>query len=158
MTQELITFFTASLPISEVRGAIPLAIGVFKFPIYKAFIISVLGNFFFIIPFLFFLHKFSDYLMHHWFLYNRFMTWVFERTRRKHLDHFHSWRWTTFALFLFVAIPLPMTGAWSGAVAAYVLGAPFWRAIGSIFAGIVTAGIIMTTLTTVGFSVIKSFL
>jgi uncharacterized membrane protein len=157
MSQELITFFTASLPISELRGAIPLAIGVFHFSIYKAFIISVLGNFIFIIPFLFFLQKFSEYLMHRWFLFNRLMTWLFERTRRKHMDHFHAQKWTNLALFLFVAIPLPMTGAWSGTVAAYILGVSFWRAILFISLGILTAGVIVTIITTTGFSIIQSF-
>lgn len=150
MKQELITFTLAAMPVAELRGAIPLAVGVYGFSLLKAYIIAVLGNIFLIMPFLLFLQKFSDYLMHKWYFYNRIMNWLFERTRRKHLDHFHEKKWVEFALFVFVAIPLPMTGAWSGAVAAYILGIPFWRAIGAIFAGVLAAGALVTALVSVG--------
>jgi uncharacterized membrane protein len=150
MKNELITFVTASLPILEVRGAIPLAMGAFQFSPLKAYVISVLGNIVLIIPFLFVLQRFSQYLMHKWYHYNRLMTWILERAQRKHMDHFHEKKWVEVALFFFVAIPLPMTGAWSGAVAAYILGIPFWRAIGTIFLGILAAGVIVTILTSLG--------
>lgn len=156
MKNEIITFIVASLPILEVRGAIPLAIGVFEFSIFKAYLISVLGNISLIIPALFFLQKFSEYLMHKWYWYNRLMTWVFERAQRKHLDHFHEKKWMELALFVFVAIPLPMTGAWSGTIAAYILGVPFWRAIAMIFLGILAAGAIVTVLFSTGLIAAKS--
>ncbi|HAV11708.1 MAG TPA: ligand-binding protein SH3 [Candidatus Moranbacteria bacterium] len=156
MKQEIITFLTAAAPILEVRGAIPLAMGVFQFSPLKAYTISVLGNIFLIMPFLFVLQRFSEYLMHKWYHYNRLMTWVLERAQRKHMDHFHEKKWVEVALFLFVAVPLPMTGAWSGAVAAYILGVPFWRAIGVIFAGILAAGGIVTALVSLGFMATKS--
>lgn len=157
MKQEILTFLLASAPIFELRGSIPLAIGVFGFSIPKAFLISIAGNIFFIAPFLMFLEKFSDYLMHKWFFYNRLMSWVFERTRRKHLDHTHEKKWTHWALFFFVAIPLPMTGAWSGAVVAYILGMPFKRSILTIFLGILMSGVVVTTLTSFGLLAAKSF-
>ena len=156
MKNELITFLTASLPVLELRGAIPLAMGVFQFSPLKAYALAVAGNIFPIIPALFVLQRFSEYLMHKSYYYNRFMAWVFERARRKHMDHFHEKKWVELALFFFVAIPLPMTGAWSGAVAAYILGVPFWRAIGVIFLGILTAGGIVTTLTSLGFLASRS--
>jgi len=156
MKQELITFFTSALPIVEVRGAIPLALGVFKFSIAKAYLIAVLGNMLPIIPALFFLQKFSTFLMHRWYVYNRLITWIFERAQRKHLDHFHEKKWVETALFVFVAIPLPMTGAWSGVIAAYILGIPFWRAVVAIFLGIMTAGGIVVALTSLGVLASKS--
>lgn len=158
MRNELITFITASLPILEVRGAIPLAMGIFHFSPLKAYLISVFGNIFLIIPFLFVLQRFSTYLMHKWYHYNRLMTWILERAQRKHMDHFHEKKWAEIALFIFVAIPLPMTGAWSGAVAAYILGIPFWRAIGILFMGILAAGGIVTVLFSMGILAAKSFL
>lgn len=150
MKNEIWTFLVAAMPIVEVRGAIPLAVLGFHFSLFKAFIISVLGNISLIIPALFGLQKFSDYLMRNWYWYNRLMTWVFERTRRKHLDHFHEKKWVELALFAFVAIPLPMTGAWSGVIAAYILGIPFWRAITAIFLGVCVAGVIVSTLVSLG--------
>ncbi|KKU54897.1 MAG: hypothetical protein UY41_C0011G0044 [Candidatus Moranbacteria bacterium GW2011_GWE1_49_15] len=140
----------------ELRGAIPLAMGVFHFSPLKAYFIAVLGNIFLIVPFLFFLQRFSEYLMHKSYHFNRFMVWVLERSQRKHMDHFHEKKWMEVALFVFVAVPLPMTGAWSGAVAAYILGVPFWRAIGVIFLGILAAGGLVTTLVSLGFMASRS--
>jgi len=56
----------------------------------------------------------------------------------------------TLALALFVGVPAPGTGAWTGAIIAYLLDMPFATAMGSILAGVVLAGIIMTTLTLAG--------
>ncbi len=150
MKNEIITFITAALPVIEVRGSIPVAMGVFGFSWLKAYLISVAGNMFLIIPAFIFLQKFSEFLMRKWYLFNRLMSWVFDRTRRKHLDHFHEKRWVELALFIFVAIPLPLTGAWSGVVAAYLLGIPFWRAMGAIFLGVMAAAAIVTVLFSMG--------
>ena len=157
MKEELLTLLLAAAPISELRGAIPLGVGVYDFPIWKAYLIAVVGNFILIVPFLYILEKFSDYLMHKWYFYNRVMTWVFERTRRKHLDHFHEKKWTHLALFLFVAIPLPMTGAWTGAVAAYLLGIPYKKALFTILLGILSAGIVVSALTYLGVMAAHTF-
>ncbi|MCK4964880.1 MAG: small multi-drug export protein, partial [Dehalococcoidia bacterium] len=53
-------------------------------------------------------------------------------------------------LVLFVAIPLPVTGAWTGSIVAFLLGLSFWRAFPAIFLGVVIAGVIVTTLTVIG--------
>lgn len=150
MNGELAVFLLSAAPISELRGAIPLGILTYGFPVWKAYLLAVAGNFILIGPFLFFLEKFSDYLMHRWYFYNRVMTWVFDRTRRKHLDHFHEKQWTHLALFLFVAVPLPMTGAWTGAVVAYLLGIPYRKSLITILAGILSAGVVVSALTSLG--------
>ena len=121
----------------------------------KAFLLSIMGNIILIMPFLFFLQKFSGYLMNKWSLYNKVMGWVFERTRQKHLSRIQEHKWVYVALFSFVAIPLPITGAWSGSVVAYLLGIPYWRSIGTIFLGIIAAGIIVTILFQVGFLAVQ---
>merc|ERR1719213_1106937 len=56
----------------------------------------------------------------------------------------------TLALALFVGVPAPGTGAWTGAIIAYLLDMPFGEAMGAIFAGVLLAGAIMTTLTLAG--------
>jgi len=58
--KELIVFFTAASPLVELRGAIPLAILVYKFPLIKSFVISVLGNILPILPILYFLEGISN--------------------------------------------------------------------------------------------------
>jgi uncharacterized membrane protein len=75
----------------------------------------------------------------------RFFGWLFQRTRRH--DH-HIRRYGAAALFLFVAIPLPVTGTWSGCAAAFVFGVQFKQAFPAIVAGAVVAALI-TTLPTV---------
>lgn len=142
MSPQLITIIVAMLPISELRGAIPLAMGVYGLSPLTAFLLAVLGNIIPIIFLLWLLGRVSDYLSGHFYYFNRFFAWLFEKTRRKHNHRFEVWG--SLALILFVAIPLPMTGGWSGTVAAFVFGIPFKRAFPLICLGIVIAGIIVT--------------
>ena len=88
--------------------------------------------------------------MRKWYYFNRLMTWLFERFQKKHRGHFESWEWSFLALFIFVAIPLPFTGAWSGIIAAYILGLPFWKSTGVIFLGILCSGLIVSTVMYLG--------
>ncbi len=142
MSPQLITIIVAMLPISELRGAIPLAMGVYGLSPLTAFLLAIFGNIIPIIFLLWLLGWTSDYLSRHFYYFNRFFAWLFERTRKKHNHRFEVWG--NLALILFVAIPLPMTGGWSGTVAAFVFGIPFKRAFPLICLGIVIAGIIVT--------------
>ena len=144
MIPEISTILIAASPISELRGAIPAAIFLWKFRALKAFSLSILGNFLPVIPLLFFWHYFSEWLMRRFYFFNRFFTWLFERTRKKHSHHFEAWE--EIALLIFVAIPFPLTGAWTGTVAAFVFGIPFWKSVLMISLGIITAGLIMLLL------------
>lgn len=156
LSGEIVTILLGMAPISEVRGAIPVAMTVFQFSALKAYCLAVLGNLLIIVPALFFLHKLSDFLMHRVYFINRFLTWLFERTRRLHQDHFHHYGWAPLALFIFVAIPLPLTGAWSGVVAAFIFGIPFWRSVLSVSLGVLAAGAIVLTITSLGWFAFNS--
>jgi len=158
MNEELKVLLLSMAPVSELRGAIPLGILSYGFPVWKAYAIAVVGNFAVVAPFLFFLERFSVYLMERWGLFRQVMNWVFERTRRKHLAKFHETELKYFALFLFVAIPLPMTGAWTGTVVAYLLGIPFRRAVLTILLGVLFAGALVASLTTVGAFAVKNLI
>ncbi|MDP2638571.1 MAG: small multi-drug export protein [Candidatus Azambacteria bacterium] len=153
MLDELITFFSAALPILELRWAIPFAIIKFGFNPYKAYAISVLGNMLPILPILLGLERVSEYLSHRFYRFNRFFNWLFERTRRKHSGHFTHWG--DLALFIFVAIPFPLTGAYSGAVAAFVFGIPVKHAFWSIVLGVLTAGAIVSLITVFGENIFR---
>ena len=153
MINEIITFAVAALPLSELRGAIPLAILKFDFSPAKALLISFLGNILLVLPLLIGFDKVSEYLSHKFYWFNRFLSWLFERTRRNHGDHFHYWG--DLALLIFVAIPLPLTGAYSGAIAAFVFGIPKKHAFLSIVLGVLIAGIIVTALTVFGETMFK---
>jgi len=136
-----VTLLAAMLPVSEVRGAIPLAIGIYGYEPWQAYVLSVFGNLLPIIPLLLFLGPVSDYLRQY-AMGDRFFTWLFARTRKKYIQEHESFGLT--ALAIFVAIPLPMTGAWTGCAIAFLLGFRFWPAFAAIAAGVFFAGIIVT--------------
>ncbi|MDP1628993.1 MAG: small multi-drug export protein [bacterium] len=141
---ELTTFVISMLPIVELRGALPIALVHFGLHFWPAYFWSVLGNILPAVFFVFFLEKIADYLSHRSYWFNRFFAWLFERTRQRHNHHFEIWG--SLALVLFVAIPLPFTGAWSGAAAAFVFGIPPKRSIPSIIIGVLIAGLIVGSI------------
>jgi uncharacterized membrane protein len=138
-----VTMFIAALPVSELRGAIPYAIKIGGIPWYEAYIMAVIGNFIPVIPILLLLGRVSEWLMRYR-LWNKFFTWLFNRTRVKGrlIEKFEI-----FGLIVFVSIPLPVTGAWTGCVAAYLFGIPLKKAVPAIIAGILTAGTVVTLAT-----------
>jgi len=143
-SHELITFVLAMAPISELRGAIPYAVGVAEMAWQKAFIIAVIGNFVPVIPILYLIGPVSDRLRR-FRVFERFFDWLFARTRRKGKL---IAKFEIIGLILFVATPLPITGAWTGTLAAFLFGVKKRAAIPAIFVGICLAGIIVTLATT----------
>jgi uncharacterized membrane protein len=143
----LITLVVAAFPISEVRGAIPLAVVVYGYSPLQAYLLSVFGNLLVIIPLLLFLGPVSDYLRR-FACGDKFFTWLFARTRRKCIQDHENFGLA--ALAIFVAIPFPMTGAWTGCVVAFLLGFRFWPAFVAIAAGVLVAGVIVTMFTVLG--------
>ncbi len=128
------------LPISELRGAIFYGIVSTDLPLVTVYIVAVGANLL-IAPVVFF---FLNYV-HHFFmrvsLYNRLFTRFIERTRRK--THKHIEKYGYFGLTVFVAVPLPMTGAYTGTAAAWVFGLDQKKSIAAVSLGVVVAGIIV---------------
>ncbi len=137
------TILVAMLPISEVRGAIPLAVGVYGLSPMQAYLLSVMGNLLPVIPLLLFLGPCSEY-MRRFSVGDRFFTWLFARTRNKHIKDHENFGLG--ALAIFVAIPLPMTGAWTGCAIAFLLGFRFWPAFAAIASGVLVAGVVVMTV------------
>ncbi len=137
----------AALPISELRLSIPIAILAYGFSPLSAFFLSVIGNMLPVIPLLLFLEPVSNYLRK-WHIWDVFFTWLFNRTHHKHSASFE--KYGSIGLAVFVGIPLPATGAWTGCAAAFVFGFKFRNALIAIFAGVLMAGIIVTVLTVTG--------
>jgi uncharacterized membrane protein len=142
--KEAVTVILATLPIAELRFAIPWALaaapagGGLTWP--SAFLWSVIGNFIPVIPILLLLEPVSKFLRRYT-LFDRFFTWLFERTRKR--GRFIE-KYEALGLILFVGIPLPVTGAWTGCVAAFIFGIPLKYAIPCIFMGILLAGVVVT--------------
>ena len=139
----------AASPISELRGAIPWAILKYHFPWYYAFLLAVIGNLLPVPFILLFLDTLSR-LLSKISIFKRILQWLFERTRRrgKIIE-----RYERIGLMLFVAIPLPVTGAWTGSLAAVLFGLKFKHAFLSIFIGILIAGSIVTCATLLGWTI-----
>jgi uncharacterized membrane protein len=146
LTDFLQVFFTAAAPISELRGAIPLAILELDMSWQLAFPVAFAGNLLPVPFLLLFLDPVSKFLSKIE-LFERILNWIFRLSRRRGgLIERHG----AIGLVLFVAIPLPVTGAWTGSIVAFLLGLSFWRAFPAIVLGVVIAGVIVTTLTVIG--------
>ena len=131
---------TAMTPISELRGAIPLALFQLGMSPVQAYIYSVIGNMLPVIPLLLFLEPVSNWLRRYR-SFDRFFDWLFARTRRYNA---RMEKYGALGLASFVAIPLPVTGAWTGCAVAFVFGIRFKYAFPTILMGVLVAGVIVT--------------
>ncbi len=143
--KEYTVIIMGALPVAELRGAIPLAL-YYGMPLAKAFWLSVLGNIIFIVPALFLFEPVTRRLRR-FKPCAGFFDWLFERTRKK-ADAIQKYE--ALGLAIFVAIPLPMTGAWSGVIAASLFKIRFRYAFIAIVAGVICAGIIVSTFCGLG--------
>ena len=139
----------AASPISELRGAIPWAILKCHFTWYYAFLVAVIGNLL-PVPFILLFLDTASRLLSKVGPFRRILNWLFERTRRRGKI---ITRYERIGLALFVAIPLPVTGAWTGSLAAVLFGLKFRHAFLSIFVGILIAGVIVTGATVLGWTI-----
>jgi len=145
LPKELVVIILGALPVSELRGAIPAAL-VFGLTPFKAYCISFIGNILPVAPLLFLLRPVSEWLRK-FPLWKKFFDWLFERTRKKaHLVE----KFEAIGLILFVAIPLPVTGAWTGCVAATLFKIRFRYAFPAIVLGIAIAGVIVISIAIAG--------
>jgi len=147
-SKELVVLIIAALPIFELRGALPVAINLFHFPWYYALPLAIIGNLLPVPVILLFLNAISRWLGKIGF-FDRFLHWLFERTRKRGRV---VERYERIGLALFVAIPLPVTGAWTGSLVAVLFGLKFRHAFLSIFIGVCIAGIIVTCLSLLGWT------
>lgn len=126
------------LPVIELRGGFPLGI-ILGLPRWEALLTSILGNVSIIFPWLWVLIRFEKLLGQ-----NRMVRGTYMRMVRKAEGKKESFRkYGKYALFLFVAVPLPITGAWTACVAARIFRIPVRDAFMIIALGVVTSGFIM---------------
>lgn len=144
----LLTIIISMVPIIELRGAIPVAVFSFHLTYFEAFILSVIGN---CIP-IFFIVKYIKPLFNFFGRFKPFkiiIDFVTEKANKKIAENPKLQTATFFALYVFVAIPLPGTGAWTGSLIANFLDLPPKKSFLPIALGVLTAGIIILTLTAV---------
>ncbi|MFQ6039086.1 MAG: COG2426 family protein, partial [Candidatus Aminicenantales bacterium] len=114
LNRELIVLLVSMMPVFELRGAIPLAILHFDMPVASAFFLSWVGNLIPVLPIIYFLEPIRRALSRIK-VFDRFFRWLYARTYRRSKN---VMRLGAIGLCLFVAIPLPVTGAWTGSVVA----------------------------------------
>ena len=148
--KELVVIITSALPILELRGGIPVAMTLFDCPWYYAFLLAVIGNIL-PVPFILLFLDAATRFLSKVRLFDRMLNWLFERTRRRGKI---IQKYKRVGLILFVAIPLPITGAWTGSLAAVLFGIKFKHAFLSILIGVLIAGVIVTCLTYFGLSIV----
>lgn len=130
------------LPIGELRASfILVALGVYKLSIVETYFWAVFGNIISIGILLLVLDPLSHFLMKRSKFFNKFFTRLFNKTRHKHTGKMQ--KWGALALVLFVGVPLPFTGGWTGAVIASVFGIPFKKSFILVSAGVLISGLIM---------------
>ena len=141
-------FFTSMIPWWEARYAIPMAMIYFDWPWYHAMPIAIIGNIL-PIPFILLFFRYAEKFLRNYKFWTKIMDWLFAKTRRRADAKIR--RYDHVALLLFVAIPLPFTGAWTGALIAYLFDLNFSKSLITIFFGVIIAAAIMIVLTlTVG--------
>ena len=140
VSQLLKVALLATLPVTELRGAIPIALTFYHLPVWPTYWFAIAGNLIPAVLLLKSMKPFSDYLGQ-WKIFDSFFNWLFKRTR-KHEQKYEKYG----ALFLlfFVAIPLPGTGVWTGSVAAFLFGIRFWYAFPMMVGGVLIAGLVVT--------------
>ncbi len=149
LSGERTVFILGMLPVSELRGAIPFGIAI-GIPVKRVLFSAVIGNIVPVLPLLFLLEPVSNYLRR-FILFRGFFNWLFERTRRKAgiIEKYEA-----LGLVMFVAVPLPVTGAWTGCLAATLFKIRLRYALPAIIAGVLIAAAIVTAVTFAGKGVI----
>ena len=134
----MIVFFTAMMPISELRGAIPLGINLGMEPM-NSFILSVIGNLIIVPILLLIVRPIFTYFK----TLKRFREWInkYEERAARKVKSYRKFR--LLGLFLLVAVPIPTTGVYTGVVAANVLQIKFKNAWLAISLGVIVAGVIV---------------
>lgn len=147
MKEILITLGLSMLPISELRGAIPYGLSK-SIPFWNVFFISIFGNLLPVIPLYFFLEKIMKFF-EKFKVGKKFNNYIVNRTKSKSkvVDVYK-----TIGLLIFVGIPLPMTGAWTGTIASVIFQLKFKNYLIGIIGGVLMAGIIVSLIS---FGVIK---
>ena len=141
----LIVFFISMVPLIELRGAIPYAIG-YNLPILPSYIIAIIGNMLPVPIIYLFARRVLEFGKDKKYI-GKFFTWCLKKGEAggKKLQ-VKAGKGLYWALFIFVGIPLPGTGAWTGTLAASILDMDFKKSVIAVMAGVILAGIIMGVL------------
>ncbi len=141
LTKEIMVLMVAAMPVMELRVAIPMGVSLGMSPLH-AMVLGIVGSMI-PVPFLLLFLKPVFRKLRKMPAFRRFVEWVTHRTLKKtsRIQKYSLW-----GLLLFVAVPIPTTGVWSGSIAASLLDMRVKPAFAVIFAGNCIAAVIMMTL------------
>ena len=142
----LLTGLIGMVPIIELRGGIPIGVFTFGLNYVQAFACAFIGNIipvYFIVKYIKVIFKFLS----RWKPFEKLINVITEKANKKIAESKHLERAVFLGVYLFVAIPLPGTGAWTGSLIAALLDLKPKKCIVPIFLGVLTAGIIVLALT-----------
>jgi len=146
LSPKIMILLLSTLPVTELRASVPIGILVLKQAVSATFIYSIIGNIIPIAPIYFFLEPVSKRLSRTP-LMRRFFDWLLKRAKaRSGLIE----RYEALGLMLFVSIPFPGTGVWTGCLIASLLRMRFLPTFLAACAGVVIAGVVVTVLTLIG--------
>lgn len=152
MIDYLVVFFVSMVPLIELRGAIPIS-QIRHLPIIQSYIIAIIGNMLPVPIIYLFARKVLEWGADKPVI-GGFFSWCLEKGEKggKKLQQ-KAGRGLFLALLLFVGIPLPGTGAWTGTLAASILDMDFKSTVAAVMLGVLLAGIIMMVLSFAGVSI-----
>ena len=137
-----LTILVSMIPVVELRGGIPFGVAL-GLPVWAAYLAAVIGNLI-PVPFIIvYIRRIFQWMRRRLPKFNRLVDAL---ERKAHLKGVKVSRFKYLGLAIFVALPLPGTGAWTGSLAAAFLDMPLRRAIPSVVAGVATAGLIISGL------------
>lgn len=137
-----LTMLVSMIPVVELRGGIPFGVAA-GLPVWAAFLAAVIGNLI-PVPFIIvYIRRIFQWMRRHM---PRLNSLVDKLERKAHLKGQRVTKYKYLGLMLFVAIPLPGTGAWTGSLAAAFLDMPLRKAIPSVIMGVLIAGMAISIL------------
>jgi len=140
-------FFGSMIPWIESRYIIPYALWVFNWELWQVFPLAVLGNML-PIPFVLLFFKFVEKFLRRFRFWTKIMDWLFKRTRERADGKIIKYEYL--GLIMFVAVPLPFTGAWTGSLIAYLFDLKFSKSLLTILLGVIISATITVILYSTG--------
>lgn len=143
---EIVTIIVAMVPLAESQVAIPMALLTYKLPVVTAVLCAAIGGTLISAILLYTLGPITGLTIRYLPFTERFFDWLFARTRHRFVGTYE--KYGLFALWIFVVIPGPGSGAWAGSLAAFLFGIPKIKALISIGTGLLVAAIIVALAAT----------
>jgi len=144
--EPLAVMIVSMIPLAEAQASIPLGLSFFDLSWQETLAYTWLGGVFISLILLYTLGPVTGWLASHSGLFRRFFDWLFTRTRHRFVGKYE--KYGLFALWLFVVLPGPGSGAWASSLAAFLFGMPKLRSLVSIAIGLLIADFIIIAIAT----------